>query len=75
MNPQAFQGTVSKYMILRHIRTKEQLRSHTTIGSNKTFLRYWCNPDLMPIENFEQIMKALNVPLEEQFNLFKGGGI
>ena len=73
MNPQAFQGTVMKYMILRHIRTKEQLRLHTSIGSNKTFLKYWHDPDLMPIGNFEQIMKALNVPWEEKIELLKGG--
>lgn len=73
MNPELFQGTISKYMILRHIRTREQLRMHTSIGSNKTFSKYWHNPDLMPIENFEQIMKALNIPLEEQLNLIRGG--
>lgn len=73
MNAEVFQGTVQKYMTLRHIRTKEQLRSHTSIGSNRTFLKYWSNPDLMPIGTFEQIMKALNVPWEEKIELLKGG--
>lgn len=73
MNTEVFQGTVQKYMTLRHIRTKEQLRSHTSIGSNKTFLKYWHDPDLMPIGIFEQIMKALNVPWEEKIELLKGG--
>lgn len=71
MNPDLFQGTVSKYMKLRHIRTMEQLRSHTTVGSNKTFSKYWHDPDLMPMGVFHQIMRALNVPWEEQSSLLK----
>ena len=73
MNADLFRATVRKYMELRHIRTKEQLRAHTTIGSNKTFLKYWNDPELMPIGVYFQIMKALNVPLEEQIDLLKGG--
>lgn len=73
MSPELFQGTVQKYMTLRHIRTKEQLRLHTSIGSNKTFLKYWYDPDLMPMGTFFQIMKILNIPLEEQLNILRGG--
>lgn len=73
MSPELFQGTVTSYMIQRHIRTKEDLRQHTTVGSNKTFLKYWKDPDLMPIGVFIQIMKALNIPLEEQMKILKGG--
>ena len=65
MKSEVFQGTVKKYMILRHIRTMEQLRAHTTVGSNKTFLKYWRDPELIPLGVYMQIMKALNVPLEE----------
>ncbi len=61
-----FQGTVEKYMKIRHIRTKEQLRSHTTCGSNKTFGKYLNNPELMPIGIYEEIMKTLNVPKDEK---------
>lgn len=75
MKTEIFQGTVKKYMILRHIRTMEQLRAHTTVGSNKTFLKYWHDPELIPLGVYMQIMKALNIPLEEQFELLKGGKV
>ena len=71
MNGELFQATCSKYMKLRHIKTKEELRAHTTCGSNKTFLKYWHDPELMPVGMWEQIMKALNVPYEEQFKILK----
>lgn len=71
MNADLFRATTSKYMELRHIRTKEQLRAHTTVGSNKTFLKYLNNPDLMPLGIWEQIMNSLNVPLEERFEILK----
>ena len=70
MNADKFRGTVSDYMEQRHIRTKEQLRAHTTVGSNKTFLKYMKDPELMPIGVFLQIMSALNVPKERQNEIF-----
>lgn len=73
MDAELFRATLKKYMELRHIRSKEQLRAHTTIGSNKTFLKYWNDPELLPIGDFEQIMKTLNVPWEEKIELLKGG--
>lgn len=74
MDDDLFRATLKKYMELRHIRSKEQLRAHTTVGSNKTFLKYWNKPELMPIGIFFQIMKALNVPYEEYNCILKGGG-
>ena len=73
MNTDLFQATCRKYMALRHIRTMEDLRAHTTCGSNKTFLKYWRDPELMPIGMWEQIMKALNVPYEERYEILKEG--
>lgn len=70
MDNDLFRATTKKYMELRHIRTKEQLRKHTTVGSNKTFLKYFNEPDLMPMGVFNQIMKSLNVPKEEITKLF-----
>lgn len=70
MNGNQFRATCKCYMELRHIRTLEQLRSHTTV-SNKTFLKWWHNPELIPLGVFEQIMTALNVPYEEQFKILK----
>lgn len=70
MNADRFKATASYYMTLRHI-NKEQLRQRTTVGSKSTFVKYFNEPDLMPIGVFNQIMKALNVPLEQQFELLR----
>lgn len=70
MNADQFRSICRQYMELRHIRTLEQLRSHTTV-SNKTFLKWWHSPDLMPIGVLVQIMDALNVPHEERAKLLK----
>ena len=71
MNGDLFRATTKKYMVLRHIKTMEQLRSHTTVGSNKTFSKYMRHPDLMPLGIWEQIMDSLNVPHEERFQMLK----
>lgn len=71
MNTELFQGTVEKYKKIRHIRTQEQLRLHTTVGSHNTFKRYFEDPELMPIGVFNQIMNCLNVPQEERLEIFK----
>lgn len=71
MKTEKFQGLVRDYMIQRHIKTLEQLRSHTTVGSNATFLKYYNNPELMPIGVFLQIMKSLNVPKDKQIKLWE----
>lgn len=70
MKPELFRATTKKYMELRHIRTLEQLRSHTTV-CNKTFLKWWHNPELMTLGTFEQIMTSLNVPYEERWEILK----
>lgn len=61
-----FRGTIKKYRDIRGIRTQEQLRSHTDVGSNTTFSKYMREPDLMPVRVMEQIFKALNVPYEDR---------
>ena len=66
MNTREFKGTVMKYRELRGIRTKEQLRSHTSVGSNTTFIKYMKNPDLMPVGVMNEIFRALNIPFEDQ---------
>lgn len=71
MNDDLFRATVEKYKILRHIHTQEQLRKHTTVGSNKTFGKYFQDPDLMPMGVWEQIMKTLNVPADERWQMLK----
>ena len=71
MNTELFRATTKKYMELRHIRTQEQLRLHTSVGSHNTFKKWWDDPELMPLGVFEQIMNCLNVPREEKLEIFK----
>lgn len=71
MNADLFRGTVAKYKKLRHIRTQEQLRAHTTCGSSTTFRKYFNDPDLMPMGMWEQIMTSLNVPKDERYAMLK----
>ena len=71
MNGDKFRATLSKYMQLRHISTREALRLHTTIGSNKTFSKYWNDPGLMPVDEFLNICRALNIPHEERSEMLK----
>lgn len=71
MNPEKFQATVAKYKKLRHIKTQEQLRHHTTCGSSTTFRKYFQDPELMPLGIWLQIMDSLNVPQEERYETLK----
>lgn len=71
MNTDLFRATCKKYMELRHIKSREQLRLHTTVGSSTTFRKFWNDPELIPLGVFLQIMKCLNVPQEEQFEILK----
>lgn len=71
MNGDLFRATCKKYMELRHINTREKLREHTTCGSSTTFRKWWHDPELIPLGEFENMMKALKVPREEQFDIFK----
>lgn len=61
-----FEADCLKYMKIQHINSKEQLRQLTTCGSNKTFLKYFKNPDLMPLGMVEEILNALRVPDQER---------
>ena len=71
MNGDLFRATCKKYMELRHIRNREQLRLHTTVGSSTTFRKYWNDPELIPLGVFIQIMSSLNVPEAERFQILK----
>lgn len=71
MDSELFRATMKKYMELRHIWTREQLRKHTTIGSNTTFGKYWKNPELIPIGQFLRMCDALNVPHAERWEMLK----
>lgn len=58
-----------RYMKQRQIRSKEALRTHTTVGSNVTMIKYFDNPDDMPIGTMNEIMNALRIPKEERIRI------
>lgn len=64
-----FESELSKYMSLYKIKGKEGLRAHTTIGSNKTILKYFDDPDLIPVGKLIEIMSALKIPKEERLKI------
>ncbi|MBR4356329.1 MAG: hypothetical protein IKQ00_00235 [Butyrivibrio sp.] len=63
------ESELSKYMILQRITSKEALRSHTTIGSSTTMLKYFADPERIPLGNIKEIFSALKVPQEEQIKI------
>ena len=72
MNIALFHATLAKYKSLRHVKTLEQLRAYTRCGSSTTFRKWMQDPELIPMGELENMMKALKVPREEQIEfLFK----
>lgn len=71
MRSDLFLATLAKYKQLRHINNQEQLRKHTTCGSSTTFRKWMNDPELIPIGEWERLMDALNVPMEERIAIFK----
>ena len=71
MNSELFLATLAKYKTLRHINTLEQLRAHTTCGSSTTFRKWMKDPSMIPVGEWEKLMDALNVPLEERIEILK----
>lgn len=61
-----FESELLRYMKLRDISSKEKLRSLTTIGSNVTMLKYFDNPELIPLGTMSEIMQALRIPKDER---------
>lgn len=69
MNADVFKATVAKYKALRHIKGNKALFAHTTCNSLATFNRRMADPGEMELELFCEVMKALNVPKEEQLKI------
>lgn len=63
------ESELAKYMIMQRINSKEQLRQLTTVGSNRTILKYFDDPEAMPIGTLIQIMTALRIPKEERLQI------
>lgn len=66
-----FEADLWRYMKLRGISSKESLRKLTTVGGNKTFLKYFEDPERMPIGVMSQIMDALRVPETDRQEIIK----
>ena len=64
-----FESELSKYMKLRNITSKEKLRVLTSVGSHETMIRYFKDPELIPIGKMIEIMSALKIPKEERMNI------
>lgn len=71
MKAEAFRGTLKHYMELRHIKGYARLQELSEIGSYHTFKKYLDDPGKIPIDVYFNIMKSLNVPLEEQMKLLR----
>lgn len=66
-----FEADIAKYMIVCRVKSKDELRQHTTIGSNNTMLKYMDNPEKMPLGNFMEIMSALKIPKDERLQILE----
>lgn len=64
-----FEAECRKFMKIRHIRSLEELRSHTTIGSNTTMLKYMDDPEAMPVGKMAEVMSALKMPKDIRVEL------
>ena len=64
-----FEAECRRYMKLRHIRSLEELRSHTTVGSNTTFLKYFDDPEATPLGKMAEVLAALKVPKDIRVEL------
>ena len=64
-----FEAECRKFMKIRHIRSLEELRSHTTIGSNTTMLKYMDDPEAMPVGKMSEVMTALKMPKDIRVEL------
>ena len=68
---QLFEAECRKYMKLRHIRSLEELRSHTSIGSNTTFLKYMDDPEAMPVGKMAEVLQALRMPKDIRLEILQ----
>lgn len=64
-----FESEISKYMILQKITSKEALRAHTTVGSSCTMLKYFKDPERIPLGIMSEILEALKIPKDEQIKI------
>lgn len=71
MKDEEIRGLIKGYMEARHCNRLEDLRNHTGIRSNKTFLKKWHNPRLFTLEEILDIFNYLKIPYEDRENVLK----
>lgn len=64
-----FEAVMRSYMIRKKVRSLEQLRKKTLIGSNTTFLKKWKYPETFTVEELGDMFDYLNVEYEERIHL------
>lgn len=64
-----FEAECRKYMKLRHMTSLEELRSHTSVGSNVTFLKYFDDPECMPVGKLMEVLTALKMPKDIKMDI------
>ena len=64
-----FESELSRYMKLRNITSKEKLRGLTTVGSHGTIIKYFDDPEQIPMGKMSEIMSALRIPKEEKVRI------
>lgn len=64
-----FESELKKYMSLARMSSKEALRARTTIGSNTTMLKYFDDPECIPVGKLTEIMSALRIPKDERIRI------
>ena len=63
------EAELSKYMIMQRITSKEALRAYTTVGSSTTMLKYFADPERIPLGTIKEMFSALNIPQDEQIKI------
>ena len=64
-----FEAELRKYMKLRHLSSLEDVRKLTTIGSNKTFIKYMDDPELIPVGKMAEILQAVKMPKDDRLRV------
>lgn len=61
-----FEAEMLRFRKIRHLRSWEDVRALTTIGSINTLGKYIKDPDLIPIGSLLEIFDALKVPADNR---------
>lgn len=66
-----FEAEMLKYRKIRHLRSWEEVRALTTIGSINTMGKYIKDPERIPLGALKEIFDGLKVPGEERIKILE----